>query len=431
MNRVFSTAAIVAALLLLPAALASQQSDFAVKKDFEARYERLTRFMDGATNTTELDTLKRVIDGLELDFAPRAEFLDKAMYPVTFESKMKALRLQYARTYDMLHVMETQGSQIAQMEGTIRDLSVSLDTLRRERDALFLELKQNRTSISAMRETIRKLQAHLKVNDQLLFALVDTLFMPYGKDLAQVGDAQRSTLSTQLEKANILTRVHDIASDNLRFLTATEFQASDFGSLIDNYQQFSSRWVGLSDKILAVSRAEATAGSSATGAGGTQGGPRARQTRIPHDVPTSPVDSLVIEWHASLQKAFWGALLKEFTTQGIPVTPFADAPGFSASIRAHVAGLQASQDDPRVFVEDVWKARVDREWKAALMRESMLGKEEYTTLNALVTGLTPPAVDTRYLVYVGIIAIIAAVFWWFLARKRKPVAPVPPAPPAA
>jgi hypothetical protein len=429
MNRVLF-AAIAAALVLFPASLAAQQSDFAVKKDFEARYERLTRFMDGATNTTELDTLKRVIDGLEIDFAPRAPFLDKALYPATFDQKMKALRLQYARTYDMLHVMETQGSQIMQMEGTIRDLSVSLDTLRRERDALFLELKQNRTSIAAMRETIKKLQAHLKANDQLLFALVDTLFMPYGKDLAHVGDAQRSSLSTQLEKANILTRVHDIASDNLRFLKATEFQATDFASLIDNYQQFSSRWVGLSDKILAVSRAEATVGASTAPLSGTPGTP-GKTPPIVHDVPTSPVDSLVIEWHAALQKAFWSALLKEFTNQHLAVTPFADAPGFSASIRAFVSELQASKGDPRVFVEDVWKARVDREWKAALIRESMLGKDEYAALNALVTGLTPPAVDTRYLMYVGIIAIVAAILWWFLARKRKPTVPVSPAPPEA
>lgn len=168
------TALLIALLFMLPGITSSQESDFAIKKDFESRYDRLTRFLDGATNTGELDTLKRVIDGLELDFTPRAAFLDKALYPVTFAQKMKALRLQYARTYDMLHVMETQGAQIAQMEGTIAELTFSLDTLQRERDVLFLELKQNRSSMTAMRETIRKLQAHLKVNDQLLFALLAT-----------------------------------------------------------------------------------------------------------------------------------------------------------------------------------------------------------------------------------------------------------------
>lgn len=421
------TLALVAVLLLLPGTARTQGSDFALKKDFETRYDRLTRFLDGATNTTELDTLKRVIDGLELDFTPHTTFLDKAMYPVTFAQKMKALRLQYARTYDMLHVMETQGAQIAQMEGTISSLTISLDTLQRERDALFLELKQNRASLAAMRETIRKLQAHLRANDQLLFALVDSMFMPYGKDLAQVGDAQRTALTTRIEKANILTRVHDMASDNLRFLKATEFQAGDFASLIDNYQQFSARWLGLSDRILAVSRVEASAGTDGTPAGS----PGTRGPSAAHEAPTGQVDSLVIEWHASLQKAFWRALMKVFTDQEIQVTPFADAPGFSASVRAYVQELQASNVDPRFFVEDVWKAHIDREWKAALTRESMLGNEEYAALDSLVNGLTPPGMDTRYLFYVGIIAAVAAVLWWLLARKRRPADPPPASPPAA
>jgi hypothetical protein len=327
----------------------------------------------------------------------------------------------------MLHVMETQGAQIAQMEGTISQLTFSLDTLQHERDALFLELKQNRSSLAAMRETIRKLQAHLKVNDQLLFALVDSMFMPYGKDLAQVGDVQRTSLSARMEKANILTRVHDMATDNLRFLKATEFQAGDFASLIDNYQQFSSRWLGLSDKILAVSRVEAVAGTTA----GAPSGAGVKGLPAGHEAPTGQVDSLVIEWHASLQKAFWSALMKEFTAQGIQITPFSDAQGFSASVRAYIQELQATQADPRAFTENVWKARIDHEWKTALTRESMLGKEEYAALDSLVNGLTPPAMDTRYLFYIGIIAVVAAVLWWLLARKRRPAGPPPTAPPAA
>jgi hypothetical protein len=411
---------ILASVMLLAIPGMAQQSDFAVKKDFESRYDRLTRFLEGVTSTSELDSLKSAADGLEMDFAPHAAFLDKAMYPVTFEQKMKALRLLYARTYDMLHVMETQDAQIIQMESTIQELTVSLDTLTRERDRLFDELHRNRASMAAMRETIHRLQEHLRVNDQLLFALVDSLFMPYGSDLARVGDTQRSSLTARIEKANILNRVQDIASDNLRFLKATEFQAGDFTTLIDNYQQFSSHWLGLSDKIIAVAHTESAGTEGTAGTGGKT--PAARTAGTGH------VDSLVFEWHASLQKAFWTALGKEFTSRGVQIQPFTDAPGFSASIRACVQDNKANNTDARVFVEEVWKARVDREWKAALTRESMLGNEEYAALNALVTSLTPPTMDTSYLVYVGIIAVVAAVLWWLLARKRRPPEPKPTTP---
>ena len=131
----------------------------------------------------------------------------------------------------------------------------------------------------------------------------------------------------------------------------------------------------------------------------------------------------MFEWHASLQKAFWTALLKEFRERDIEVRTFSDAPGFSASIREYIQGVKTNKLDPRVFVEDVWKARIDREWKAALTRESILGNEEYAALHSLVTGLTPPAMDTPYLIYIGIIAVVAAVLWWLLARKRRPPEP--------
>ena len=407
--------AVLAGLVLIAAPGDAQQSDFAIKKDFESRYDRLTRFVEAATRTTELDSLKSAMDGFEMDFAPHAEFLDKALYPATFEHKMTSLRTLSAHTYDMLQVMETQGSQIIELETSIQELTFSLDTLTQERDRLFDELHRNRTSMTAMRETIRRLQEHLRVNDQLLFALVDSLFMPYGADLARVGDTQRSTLSARLEKANVLNRVHDIASENLRFLKATEFQAGDFTTLIDNYQQFSSRWLGLSDKILAVARTEA----------GAAAGPVAKQPSGRHTAGTGRVDSLMFEWHASLQKAFWTALGKEFTGRGIQVPAFTDAPGFSASIRAYAQEVKTNNQDPRVFVEDVWKARIDRDWKTALTRESILGNEEYAALHSLVTGLTPPATDTRYLIYIGIIAVVAAVLWWLLARKRRRPEPQP------
>jgi hypothetical protein len=417
MIRSLLTAVLAGMILIAPAANA-QQSDFAIKKDFESRYERLTRFLEAATRTTELDSLKTATDVFEMDFAPHTEFLDKALYPATFEQKMKSLRTLSARTYDMLHVMETQGSQIIEMETTIQELTFSLDTLTQERDRLFDELHRNRANMAAMRETIRRLQEHLRVHDQLLFALVDSLFMPYGADLARVGDTQRSTLTARLEKANVLNRVHDIASENLRFLKATEFQAADFTTLIDNYQQFSSRWLGLSDKILAVAHTES----------GATEGTVAKQPAGRPAAGTGRVDSLMFEWHASLQKAFWTALGKEFTGHGIQVPAFTDAPGFSASIRAYIQEVKTSNQDPRVFVEDVWKARIDREWKAALTRESMLGIEEYAALHSLVTGLTPPAMDTRYLIYIGIIAVVAAVLWWLLARKRRPPEPKPTTP---
>jgi len=247
--------------------------------------------------------------------------------------------------------------------------------------------------------------------------------MPYGKDLDRVGDVLRDDLSAKIEKANVLTRVYDIASDNVRFLGATEFQGKDFASLVDNYRQFEVRWKGLSDKMQAVYLAEqqSTGRAPRTGKG---------TVTIQTPPPVARVDSLLTEWNTLLQKTFWSTIEKEFAVRGVAVIPFSDAPGFSSSIRAYVDQARHSDEDATVFVEDVWKARIDKEWKDALSRESILGKQEYAALDSLVRGLTPSTIDAKYLLYIGIVAVAALVLWWILSRKPKPPASKPSTPAA-
>ena len=377
----------------------AQESDFAVKREFEDRAAVLKTRIDAATSTVQLDSLKNELAGFELDFQKHIVFLDKALYPETFNSRVKNLRDMFEHTQERVRTIQIQGSQIAEMEGTLQTLAYRLDTLSSQRDRLFLELQQNKANVS----------------------LVDSIFMPYGKDLAKVSDVQRDALTARLAGSNLVARVYDIASDNVRFLEATELQGKDFATLIDHYQQFAGRWRGLSDKMRAF---------AATVPPPVSAEPLAEQhgSRTPHGSPlpgmtqTMQVDSLLGEWNTRLRKTFWSAIEREFSSRRIILSPFSDAPGFSASIRTYVQTLKNSGEDPTVFVEEVWKARIDREWRDALTREGMLGKEEYAALDKLVSELARSKIDVKFLLYIGMIGVVVLVLWWMLARKPKPPA---------
>ena len=409
---------LLAALLMVQPAF-SQESDFAVKKSFEERSAAVRTRIENATNTAQLDSLKFELDGLDIDFAAHVAFLDKALFPETFESKMKDLRALHARMLEKNRIIQTQNVQIEEMETAIESLTYRLDTLSAQRDLLFTELQQNKTNVAALRETIRRLQNTLILKDKLLFTLVDSLFMPYGKDLAQSSDMQRDALATKIEKTGVITRVYDIAADNVRFLEATSLQGKDFANLIDHYQQFNSRWRGLSEKMHAVYLSSQEAAGARKEAGSKA--PPAVSTP-----PTAQVDSMMAEWNLRLRSAFWSTLEKEFSSKGIVLPPFSDAPGFSTSLRTHMEILRTGGDDPTVFVEEVWKTRIDKEWRDALSRDGMLGKEEYLALDRMVGELAESKFDMKFVLYIGIIALVALVLWWLLARKPKP--PAAPAP---
>jgi hypothetical protein len=49
----------------------------------------------------------------------------------------------------------------------------------------------------------------------------------------------------------------------------------------------------------------------------------------------------------------------------------------------------------------------------------MLGKEEYASLDKLVSELARSKIDMKFLLYVCIIGVVILVLWWLVARKPK------------
>jgi len=408
------------ALLLTAATVVAQQSDYAVKTEFEHRYAALQSLVEKATTLSTLDSAKDQIDALELQFGRDAALLDKVFYPESFAQKMTALRNAHLATYDRVYLIQTQGVHISELEARILSLTGRLDSLSTQRSDLFRQLEEHKGSEAQLRETIRRLTANLAAKDRLLFALVDSLFIAYGRDVSGMSEMQREALGRKLERAGVVDRIADVASDNVRFLEATSLQPKDYTVLVDQYTQFSNRWKGLGDKIAAAVATSAEA-RSAQVSGTRKGAPAP-----PAPPPGLVVDSLLAQWQGKLMNGFWTALEREFTTRGAKVQHFTDPASFSASIRAYVDTLKATGASPSVFVNDIWKDRVDKEWRESLIREKMLGKAEYAALDRLVSELAQEKVDQRFLIYSLIVVALVLLGWWIFTRKPK----TPPAAPA-
>ena len=408
----------------------AQKSDYALKSEFEGRYRQIAALLDSATATEQIDSLKGEIGKLEADYASHQQFLDKALYPLTFGESMARLRSLQVLTYDRVYLIRTQGVKLSELEARLASLTTRLDSLTAQRDQLFGELQESKKSLSSLREAVKRLTANLGAKDRLIFAIVDSIFLPYGKDIHQVADVQKEAIGQRLEKANVLTRVYEIAADNVKFLDVTQLQGKDYGNLIEQYDAFTGRWNGLKEKITDVAATSAAATAPATGkststkAGAHRGAKEIRGAAETATAQAGHVDSVLAEWHAKLTAGFWGGLQKEFTQSGVPAAPFHDGPSFSSSIRSYVATLAASKQDPHPFVETLWKQKVDRDWREGLTKDAMLGKTEYAALDKLVGELSRDTIDMTFVAYIAGILVIVAAIWYFLFRKKK----LPPQP---
>jgi|GEM_PF-1254528 len=431
MNRTLLTALLGAALC---APATAQHSDFALKSDFEDQYRQISARLDSASTTEEIDSLKEEIERLASDYAPHEEFLDRALYPLTFSESITKLRSLQVLTYDRVYLIRTQGVKLSELEARITSLTTRLDSLTAQRDQLFGELQESRKSLSALREAVRRLTANLTAKDRLIFAIVDSIFLPYGKDLSQVADVQKEAIGQRLERSNVITRVYEIAADNVKFLDATQLQGRDYGNLIEQYEAFNGRWAGLKQKMTDVAAAGASIPAESAEKGTSKAAVVRRGVKELRDAPETAaaqaahVDSALVEWHAKLIAGFWGGLQKEFSQAGISVAPFSDGPSFSASIRQEVASLAASKQDPQPFVDALWKQRIDRDWREGLSKDAMLGRAEYAALDKLVSELSRDTIDTTFVAYIAGILVIIGVIWFFVFRtKKRPDQPVPAA----
>jgi hypothetical protein len=392
------------AVLLLSSLALAQQSDYAIKRAFEERAKGLKEAINGAVSLSALDSLRDEITTIENEFGVHREFLDRALYPITFSETLVELRGLHLNQYDRTYLTQTQGARIIELEAQVAYLGRRLDTLAAERDSLFKQLRKGSKSSSSLRQTSRRLSATLRARDRLIFTLVDSLFVPYGKNMEEATYLEKESLSRRIDQTDVLGHIYEIATDNVRFLELTELEPRDYSEIIGLYQMFSNRWYGLRDAITEVSR---PAGK----------GKRREEQR--GQAAAAQIDSVINLWGTRLNSLFWDRLRKEFTERSLQLSPFGNSAEFSESIERYVEQLRERDADPGVFVNDVWKLRIDREWRTALTNDIMLGRVEYGRLDSLVSELAQKRFDREFILYSLILLGVAIAVWWFFVRTPK------------
>jgi hypothetical protein len=416
----------------------AQDSDFEVKRNYELAYTTIRQRIDSATTVAELDSLLLRLTALETQYAVKSRFLDKALYPEDFAGSIHKLRQYHGLTYERVYLIQTQGIAIKDYEARISALEARIDTLTTQNRQLLGDLKAARQSLSQLRERVRHLANAMLARDRLIFALVDTIFLPYDKDMQQVSDVQKEAIARKLLKSNIVARVYDIAADNVKFMEATQLQGKDFKGMFDQVQQFKTKWTGLREKLNAVAQTAdaalldpATPAAATTPARKSASGKKTRSTaadsaaaaaqRLQLEQPALYVDTALTQWESGLQTSFWSGVAREFSSKGVPLRPFTDGAGFTSAIQAYVDSAKADRRDVSVFVKDVWKEKIDKEWREVLEREEVLGKTRYSSLDKMVSEIGEKQFDLKFLLYIVLAAAAALLIYWIFGRKTKPV----------
>jgi hypothetical protein len=397
--------------------IAQERSDFQTVKAFESQTKAVAAAIDAVQTVQECADVAVTIDSIQEEFAPSKDLLDKALYGEKFEERLARLRFQLKLAQDKLGIIETQVTRIAELEEQVRVLSGEVERLSGENLKLMGDVERLSGNIKSLgesnaatgalvdslRKVIGQLQKGIKERDQMIFALVDSLFQQYAKPVDQLADTEKRGLALRMDRNNIVTGVKTSIENNLKFLERAELKGGDLAAILQEHQRFSSQWKGLGPKLASI-----------------------YLTNKQKAKELAAVDTLLSAWSAKANDAYWRGLNAAFASKQIPVKPIASGNDLVSNVAAYINAqmeVEAPADEKRKAYDafdGVWQAEFVNGWLPLMESRGDLSPEQRKLVQAKVDewrdsfeGTSP---FTYALLFVVVVAILAALY---VKMKKK------------
>jgi len=408
-------------ILLIIAAVsltARQKSDRAIVDKFEKTVKVLYQVADSAKTVQDCADINTSIDELQKEFADYKILLDRSLYPDDYSKTIANLKGRLLIRQKDLGVIETQITRIVELESQVRELSGKISNLTQENERLMgtvkimsesyaLSKEADKSLFDSLNTVITKLRQNLKERDNLIFALVDSLFMQYDKTVASMSDVEKQGISGKLERRNVLTDIKKSIADNLQFLESTNLTPNDYTEIVRQHHRFASQWKGLGPKLAGIY---------------LSGKQKKNEVAL--------IDSMLSTWSAKVDLSTWKALASLLDKGKIQLKPFSNGTEFTANflefVNAEINNVKKEPEDVRAkryntFNDMVWKTDLKPLWLPVLAESGKITADQKTEIENRFKSWQSALTPVSPIVY-GLIVILFAIVLWSMSRyfRKKP-----------
>ena len=286
-------------------------------KSYETKYKAIKDAIKQVQTVQQCAEVSANIDGVEKEFAADTVLLNKSLYPDKYDDQITEVRVELRLNQDKLGIIESSVARIAQLEEQVRSLSGKVDSLSSANDKLMASLdvmskavEKNTKAIDSLNHIIGDLPQGC-ARDEAIFAMTDSLFMQYDKNIQGLPDQEKKMLVGKMERHNVVFNVMEAAKENIKFLESTQLSGKDL------YR----RWSKSSGRIFQLELERAWPET------------RRRLCQLERSGKTiAAIDSVVAEWGKKADSALWLSLNGEFAGKQIPVKPFHSGDEFVANL---------------------------------------------------------------------------------------------------
>jgi len=418
MKNIRRTSIAVAMVLAMCAvAFAQEQSDYEVAQSFSKQYKALGKAIETAQTVQECAEISVNIDALEKEFTPHKALLDKTLYPDDFQKKMEMVHGQLAYAQTKLGIIQDAVAKIAALEIQVKELSAQVEKLSNENGSLLKEIQalraskaQDQKAVDSLNAMVKRLQTNIRDRDKMIFAMVDSIFMQYDKNVDALKDVEKQKVASHFERNNVIDNVKRSIYDNVQFLESTSLSGKDLSTLVGEQKKFATQWKGLGPKLAGIYVSQKN---------------RAKEL--------ATIDTMLTAWGTKVDAALWKSLNELFTKHNLTVRPFSSGNDFVANVDGFVdEEIQNANQRTEavrfqvysVFVDSVWNADITTTWMPLLRDNNMVTEAQFvqmkTRIDAWRTSVEPPH-TTMYIIIAAVVLIVLLLL--YRRTKKAPKMP--------
>jgi hypothetical protein len=402
--------------------VAQEKSDYATVQLFKAKAAGISKNVDKSNSVLECAELNASVDALEKEFSRDRSLINKAIFPEGYDRTIELLRGKLLVRQKDLGFIESQVVRITELETTVRGLSDKIEKLDLRNQKLLSDIQMltknvqkltgnlfnASTPLDSLRNMIVRLNQGLEDRDALIFALADSLFLQYDKNISDMKDIEKQGLLGKIEKHNIVSNVKRSIMDNVAFLETTQLKGSDLVTLVRQQKRFQSQWTGIAPKLSSIYI-----------------NARARKYEV------STVDSMLSVWGDKVNDAMWRSLNSLFKEKGFFVKEFGNGEEFSINLMEflseQIQNPNEETNDTRFklftnFHENLWLSDLNAVWLPALTELSQISDTQRKDIEAKVekwrSTVSPGA---SWLIYV--LVLLGVLLIPILAIRLFPKSP--------
>ncbi len=405
---------IVVAMVVAMCAIsfAQEQSDYEIAQSFSKQYKALTKAIEIAQTVQECAEISVNIDAIEKEFAPHKALLDKTLYPDDFQKKMEMVHGQLAYAQTKLGIIQDAVAKIASLEIQVKELSAQVEKLSNENGTLLKEIQalraskvQDQKAVDSLHALVTRLQSNIRDRDKMIFAMVDSIFLQYDKNVDALKDVEKQKIASHFERNNVIDNVKKSIMDNVLFLESTTLSGKDLSALAGEQKKFASQWKGLGPKLAGIYVAQKN---------------RAKEL--------AAIDTMLTAWGTKVDAALWKTLNELFTKHNLTVRPFSNGNDFVANVIGFVdEEIQNANQRTEavrfqvysVFVDSVWNADITTIWMPLLRDNNMVTETQFAQMKTKIDAWRSSVEPPHTTLYVIIAAVVLLVLLLLYRRTKK------------